>query len=148
MAAEQRSPSQIQGYDGYSYTVVFDVVTGNNCSSTVIECADATIQVTWGNNEKLTVKDFFREEFSYVTNMMINKEDNSKTVGIKSGFTLIEIVVVVDLIIITHDGGVILGTFRAQNRLNQLIKMENGVWITDQLRKMLLTVRGIKLFVI
>jgi len=53
------SPSQIQGYDGYSYTVVFDVVTGNNCSSTVIECADATIQVTWGNNEKLTVKRFF-----------------------------------------------------------------------------------------
>jgi Tfp pilus assembly protein PilV len=53
------SPSQLPGYEGYRYTVVFDVVTGNNCSSTVVECADATVEVVWGNNEKLTVKRFF-----------------------------------------------------------------------------------------
>jgi len=44
------SSSQLPGYEGYNYTVDFDVVTGN---------ADATIEVVWGNNEKLTVKRFF-----------------------------------------------------------------------------------------
>ena len=53
------SSSQLPGYEGYNYTVDFDVGTGNNCSSTIIECADATIEVVWGNNEKLTVKRFF-----------------------------------------------------------------------------------------
>lgn len=56
----------------------------------------------------------------------------------KSGFTLIEIVVVVGSlgIIITAIVGVVLGTFRAQNRIKSTNKvMENGVWVTDQLRK-------------
>jgi type II secretory pathway pseudopilin PulG len=80
--------------------------------------------------------------------MMINKEDNSKTVGIKSGFTLIEIVVVVGSlgIIITAMVGVILGTFRAQNRVKSTNKvMENGVWIADQLRKNVFNSKGDKI---
>lgn len=56
------SPSQLSGYDGYTYTVSFDVVTGNNCSSVAMECANATIEITWGNNEKLTVKRFFSKK--------------------------------------------------------------------------------------
>jgi len=70
--------------------------------------------------------------------MMINKKNNSKKRHKKFGFTLIEIVVVVGSlgIIITAMVGVILGTFRAQNRVKSTNKvMENGVWITDQLRK-------------
>ncbi len=56
------SPSQLPGYEGYSYTVNFDVITGNNCSSTVTECVNATIEIAWGNNEKLEIKRFFSKK--------------------------------------------------------------------------------------
>jgi hypothetical protein len=51
--------SQLSGYEGYSYKVDFEVVTGNNCSTVIVECANATIEVMWGNNERLVVRRFF-----------------------------------------------------------------------------------------
>ncbi len=66
----------------------------------------------------------------------------------KRGFTLIEIVVVVGslAIIVTAVVGVILGTFRSQNRVKSVNKvMENGTWITDQLRKNIFNSQGDKI---
>jgi type II secretory pathway pseudopilin PulG len=68
----------------------------------------------------------------------MNKKNILEKIRTKSGFTLIEIVVVVGSlgIIVTAMVGVILGTFRAQNRIKSANKvMENGIWITNQLRK-------------
>ena len=68
----------------------------------------------------------------------MSKKNILEKVNKKSGFILIEIVVVVGSlgIVVTAMVGVILGTFRAQNRVKSTNKvMENGVWITDQLRK-------------
>jgi type II secretory pathway pseudopilin PulG len=56
----------------------------------------------------------------------------------KTGFTLIEIVVVVASVglIMTSVIGLVLGTFKAQNREKATNKvMENGSWIINELRK-------------
>jgi len=56
----------------------------------------------------------------------------------KFGFTLIEIVVVVASVglIMTSVIGVVLGTFKSQNREKSTNKvMENGSWIINELRK-------------
>ncbi len=52
----------LDGYDGYTYTIDFELVTGSGCSTTVNECTNANITVSWGDNRSLTVKRFFSKK--------------------------------------------------------------------------------------
>lgn len=56
------TPQSVSGYDGYRYTVDFRPVTSGNCSAAVVECADAVIVITWGNNETLVINRFFSKK--------------------------------------------------------------------------------------
>lgn len=56
------TPQTIVGYDSYTYTIDFEQVTGNGCSDSIKECANATITVSWGNNQNLSVKRFFSKK--------------------------------------------------------------------------------------
>lgn len=56
------SGQTLTGYDGYTYTIDFELVTGSGCSTTVNECANANITVNWGDNQNLTVKRFFSKK--------------------------------------------------------------------------------------
>ena len=53
------SPQIISGYDDYQYMIDFNWVSEGNCSDTVVECADAIITITWGDNQTFIAKRFF-----------------------------------------------------------------------------------------
>ena len=56
------SPQVVSGYEGFTYVVDYERITGNGCSVTVVECADANITISWGDNQNITVKRFFSKK--------------------------------------------------------------------------------------
>jgi len=56
------SPQTISGYDGYQYVVDFTSTSEGDCSDTVIECANAVITITFGNNQSLVINRFFSKK--------------------------------------------------------------------------------------
>lgn len=57
------SGSTIPDYSGYTYGVNLTQNTANNCSSVEVECADAVITISWGNNQTFTTSRFFSKFF-------------------------------------------------------------------------------------
>jgi len=53
------TPQTITGFDGYSYTIDFTQVTTGDCRDDVSDCADAVIEITWGDNDNLSINRFF-----------------------------------------------------------------------------------------
>lgn len=56
------TPQTVSGYDGFSYVIDYERFSGNGCSATVVECANADITVSWGDNQNITVKRFFSKK--------------------------------------------------------------------------------------
>lgn len=59
---DMTTPQTIEGYDGFSYMVDFDQSSEGDCSDTEVECANATIVISWGNNQTFTVTRFFSKK--------------------------------------------------------------------------------------